>query len=69
MRAVDRFSESVLARRVEAALTAGVLNKPADGLNRAARLFSRMQTGNVQAYLLYGLAGLALVLWWGVFHA
>ena len=68
VRLADWFSEAVLARRVETALNAGTLAKPADGVSAAARLFARLQTGNVQGYVLYVLLGLALILCWGVVH-
>ena len=47
----------------------GTLDGPAAGVRLTSRLFVRLQTGNVQAYLLYVLMGLALILWWGVTHA
>ena len=68
VRPADWLSEAVLARRVETALDAGTLAKPVDGVNAAARLFSRLQTGSVQGYLFYVLLGLALILCWGVTH-
>ncbi|HXV20309.1 MAG TPA: NADH-quinone oxidoreductase subunit L [Desulfuromonadales bacterium] len=69
VRPLDWLSESVLDRRVEAALNDGMLAKPAGGVQGAARLFSRLQSGNVKAYALYAFAGLAVILWWGVAHA
>ncbi|RNC68502.1 MAG: NADH-quinone oxidoreductase subunit L [Desulfuromonadales bacterium] len=69
VRGVDRLSEEVLAKRVESALHEGTLVKPSEGVRATTRLFARLQTGNVQAYLLYALMGLALILWWGVAHA
>ena len=69
VRFVDWVSECVLARSVERGLDQGVLGKPSAGVNYASGLFSRLQTGNVQAYVLYALLGLALVLWWGGVHA
>jgi len=35
---------------------------------RASKLFTRLQSGNVSAYVFYVFAGLALFLWWGVIH-
>jgi NADH-quinone oxidoreductase subunit L len=69
VRAADWLSDAVLARRVETALHEGTLVKPSEGVRATARFFTRLQTGNVQAYLLYVLMGLALILWWGVAHA
>jgi NADH-quinone oxidoreductase subunit L len=69
VRPMDWLSESILARRVETTLHAGILTRPADGVHGAARLFSRLQSGNVKAYALYAFAGLAVILWWGVAHA
>ncbi len=68
VRTADRLSETVLTRGVEGVLNEGTLVKPAEGVRLTARLFTRLQTGNVQAYLLYVLMGLALILWWGVTH-
>jgi NADH-quinone oxidoreductase subunit L len=68
VRCTDFISEAVLARRVEAALDEGVLIKPADYTSLTARFLSRLQSGNVQTYVVYLLAGLALMLWWGVGH-
>jgi NADH:ubiquinone oxidoreductase subunit 5 (subunit L)/multisubunit Na+/H+ antiporter MnhA subunit len=69
VRPVDWLSESVLARRVETVLNDGMLARPVGGVHGAARLFSRLQSGNVKAYALYAFAGLAVILWWGVAHA
>ncbi|MBI1921907.1 MAG: NADH-quinone oxidoreductase subunit L [Geobacter sp.] len=66
--AFDWVSESLLARRVEPAINNAIIEKPADGVSRTASIFSRLQTGNVQGYVLYVLVGLALILWWGVAH-
>jgi NADH-quinone oxidoreductase subunit L len=67
VRGLDWISASVLARRIEAPL-AQLMLRSADGARRASRLFVRLQTGNVQAYAFYALAGLAIVLWWGALH-
>ncbi len=69
VRFMDYLSESVLARRVEATLEEGVLTGSAARIQSLARFFSRLQNGNVQAYVLYLLLGLTLMLWWGVNHA
>ncbi|BCR05685.1 NADH dehydrogenase subunit L [Desulfuromonas versatilis] len=68
VRCLDWFSEGLLARRVEIPLNESILNKPAGGVRGASRLFSRLQSGNVKAYVFYVFVGLALVLWWGVAH-
>jgi NADH-quinone oxidoreductase subunit L len=66
VRSMDWLSESILARRLETTLHHGTLNKPSEGVHFASRLFSRLQTGNAQAYVFYVLIGLAMILWWGV---
>ncbi|HBG07253.1 MAG: NADH-quinone oxidoreductase subunit L [Geobacteraceae bacterium GWC2_58_44] len=68
VRFLDWVSESVLARRVEHGLDAGVLTAPNHSVNYASRLFSSMQAGSVQGYVFYVFLGLALVLLWGVLH-
>ena len=68
VRFMDWVSESVLARKVEPTLDAGVLSAPNDGVNYASRLFTSMQAGNVQGYVFYVFLGLALVLLWGLLH-
>src|SRR6185369_198500 len=68
VRFLDWLSESVLARRVEPTLDAGVLTAPHDGVNYAARLFSSLQAGSVQGYVFYVFLGLAVVLLWGLIH-
>lgn len=69
IRFMDFLSEAVLARRVETSLDEAVLTRPAEGIQFMARFFSRLQSGNVQAYVVYVLLGLALMLWLGVNHA
>ncbi len=69
VRFTDWISESVLARGVERGLDKGVLTRSSDSVDYASGMFSRLQTGSVQAYVLYALLGLALVLWWGGIHA
>ena len=64
----DWLSEKVLSRRVETALNAGTINQPADWALGLSRLLSRLQSGNVTAYVLYVFVGVALILWWGVKH-
>jgi hypothetical protein len=36
---------------------------------RTAGVLTRVQTGNLQLYLLLALAGLAAALWWSAAHA
>jgi NADH-quinone oxidoreductase subunit L len=68
VRFADWLSESVLARRIEAAMTKVTLGLSADAARYASKLFSRLQSGNVQAYIFYVIVGLAVVFWWGVNH-
>lgn len=68
VRFFDWISESVLARRVEPTLDAGVLSAPNITINYASRIFTAMQGGSVQGYVFYVFLGLALVLLWGVLH-
>ena len=68
VRALGWISSSVLARGVEPALLQGSLDQPARGGPAASRWLSRLQNGNLQAYLIYALVGLALVLAWGAAH-
>jgi NADH-quinone oxidoreductase subunit L len=60
------LSAKLLSRHVEAPLTRASLEQPARLGARATRLFSRLQTGDLQAYVLYALVGLVLVLLLGV---
>jgi NADH-quinone oxidoreductase subunit L len=62
------LSVSVLQRGVEAALTEGSITSPSRNGPAASRWFARLQSGNLQAYLVYALIGLALVLGWGAAH-
>ena len=62
------LSVSVLQRGVETALTEGSMNTPSRSGPAASRWFARLQSGNLQAYLVYALIGLALVLGWGAAH-
>jgi NADH-quinone oxidoreductase subunit L len=68
VRFVDWVSESVLARRVEPTLEAGIMTGPSGTVHYVSRLFSSLQVGNVQAYVFYVFLGLALILLWGVLH-
>jgi NADH-quinone oxidoreductase subunit L len=60
------LSTRFLARGVEAPLARASLERPARLGARATRLFARLQTGDLQAYVLYALAGLLVVLILGV---
>ena len=62
------LSTAVLAR-VEAALSRSSIDRPSRGGPAASGWFARLQTGDLQAYLVYALIGLALMLGWGAVHA
>ncbi|MCE3284326.1 MAG: dehydrogenase subunit, partial [Steroidobacteraceae bacterium] len=66
VRFTDWLSEAVLARRVEARIARVSLERPARFGGRATALLSRVQTGDLQAYVIYALIGLAVVLGLGV---
>jgi NADH-quinone oxidoreductase subunit L len=69
VRFTDWLSATFLARRVEAPIARASLDGPARLGEQATALLSRLQTGDLQAYLIYALVGLALVLALGVAHA
>jgi NADH-quinone oxidoreductase subunit L len=56
------LSASFLARGIETPLSRTSLLQSAAVGTRASRLFARLQTGELQAYVIYALIGLALVL-------
>ena len=62
VRGLGWLSASVLARGVEAPLTRTTLVQPAHAGTRATRWFAQLQSGDLQAYVIYALLGLALVL-------
>jgi len=64
VRLVDGVSRTVLDA-AERTFAAGSIDAPADGARAASRWFGRLQTGSVQAYLIYALVGLVAVLGWG----
>jgi len=66
VRFTDWLSEGLFARRVEAPITRLTLERPAQFGARATALLSRVQNGDLQAYVIYALIGLALVLGLGV---
>ena len=68
VRFADWLSESVLGRGLETAVAKVSLGLPADAARHASRLLTRLQTGNVQAYVFYVLVGLAVALGWGLSH-
>jgi NADH-quinone oxidoreductase subunit L len=64
VRGAHWLAGSVLARVIETPLAKATLTKSADAVRNASTFFGRLQTGNVQAYAFYALAGLAVALWW-----
>jgi NADH-quinone oxidoreductase subunit L len=62
VRGLAWLSRDALARGVEAPLTRVSLVAPASAGGRATRWFAQLQTGDLQAYVIYALLGLALVL-------
>jgi NADH-quinone oxidoreductase subunit L len=68
VRGMGWLSTTLLARGVEAPLARTTLVQPAQAGARATRWFSRLQSGDLQAYLVYALIGLALVLGLGAVH-
>ncbi|HWJ04272.1 MAG TPA: NADH-quinone oxidoreductase subunit L [Steroidobacteraceae bacterium] len=68
VRTMDWLSDTVLARRIEAPLTRTSLERPADAGARMNLWFTRLQSGDLQTYVIYALIGLAIVLGFGVAH-
>ena len=66
VRPLDMLSESVLGNKAEKLLNYLTIITTSATARHGGSLLSRLQTGSVQAYVLYVLAGLALILWWGV---
>ena len=66
VRFTDWLSEQVLPRGLEAPIRRLTLERPARFGARATALLSRVQTGDLQAYVIYALIGLALVIGLGV---
>jgi NADH-quinone oxidoreductase subunit L len=62
VRPLGWFSEAVLANRTEPLLARASLERPARAGAALARGFARLQTGDLQTYLVYALIGVALVL-------
>jgi uncharacterized membrane protein len=58
----------VLGRGVEPLLARGTLERPARTGVTVSGLFVRLQSGDLQAYVVYALLGLAVVLGWGALH-
>jgi NADH-quinone oxidoreductase subunit L len=61
-------SDSILVPFFETPLAKTTLTRSAEATRYVSTLFARLQTGNVQAYAFYALAGLAIALWWGAAH-
>jgi NADH:ubiquinone oxidoreductase subunit 5 (subunit L)/multisubunit Na+/H+ antiporter MnhA subunit len=68
VRAADALSAQVLGRRVEAPLARLTLERPARFGAWAHAWFARLQGGDLQAYVVYALIGIAVVLGFGVVH-
>lgn len=68
VRGLGWLSATALARGVEAPLAAGTLEQPARSGPALGRWLMRLQSGSLQAYVVYALLGLALVLAWGAAH-
>ncbi len=68
VRALGWLSGAVLSRGVEPALAMFSMDQPGRAGPAASRWLSRLQSGDLQAYLIYALVGLALVLVWGASH-
>jgi NADH-quinone oxidoreductase subunit L len=66
VRGLGWLSGSVLARRVEGPLRDGSTLMPALAARAGSRWLGRWQTGDLQAYVIYALVGLVVMLAWGV---
>ena len=66
VKSLDTVSRFVLDNIVERLLNFVTIVKAGGGARYGGAVLSRLQTGSVQAYVLYVLVGLALILWWGV---
>jgi NADH-quinone oxidoreductase subunit L len=62
-------SRAVFLNIGDRVLLDGSLNGMAHLARRTAGVLARVQTGNLQLYLLLALAGLAAALWWSATHA
>ncbi len=69
VRGAGWLSQSVLARGVEPLLDRQAIGQPARAGAAGTRWLARVQNGDLQAYVIYALIGLALVLGWGALHA
>jgi NADH:ubiquinone oxidoreductase subunit 5 (subunit L)/multisubunit Na+/H+ antiporter MnhA subunit len=67
VRTLGWLSAAVLARGVEQGLSRGMAQAGRSG-PAVSRWLARLQSGDLQAYLVYALAGLALALVWGAAH-
>lgn len=68
VRGAGWLSAALLQRRVEPLLAAASIDRPARAADALARVLAGLQSGDVQAYLLYAVIGLAALLGWGVLH-
>ncbi len=68
VRGAGWLSAVALGRGVEPLLARQTIDAPARAGNAGARWFPRLQSGDLQAYVVYALIGLALVLGWGALH-
>ncbi len=66
VRGLGWLSVSVLSRRIENPLATGSTLHTAQGAWAGTRWLGRLQTGNLQAYVIYALVGLVVMLAWGV---
>jgi NADH-quinone oxidoreductase subunit L len=62
VRGLGWLSTQVLARGVEGPLTRASTVQPANAGARASRWFAQLQSGDLQAYVVYALLGLSIVL-------
>ena len=68
VRGAGWLSAVALGRGVEPLIARQTLDAPARAGAAGARWFPRLQSGDLQAYVVYALIGLALVLGWGALH-
>jgi NADH-quinone oxidoreductase subunit L len=62
VRGLGWLSSQALARGIEAPLAHASLLRPANGGSRVSRWFAQLQSGDLQAYVIYALIGLSIVL-------
>lgn len=66
VRFIGWVSAVVLGRGTEPALTRSTIDEPAHIGATAASGFARLQSGDLQAYVMYALIGLLVALGWGI---